>query len=59
MAQVPQAGEPPKPEEDEGQDTVTPLYKSDNFFDFHGEGDTDIWGPGFTRTLRKNRCADS
>ena len=26
-----------------------------NFFDFQDDADTDVWGPKFTRTLRKAR----
>ena len=33
----------------------SPKYRDDNFFDFQTGPDTDIWGPSFTRTLRKTR----
>lgn len=33
----------------------SPKYKEDNFFDFASGTDTDIWGPTFTKTLRKTR----
>lgn len=29
--------------------------KEVNFFDFHNDQDTDIWGSRFTMTLRKTR----
>lgn len=33
---------------------MEPVLKDDNFFDFHGDAD-DIWGPNFTKSLRKTR----
>ncbi len=35
-------------------DDEPPTVKS-NFFDFQEDADTDVWGPRFTRTLRKAR----
>ena len=29
--------------------------KGGNFFDYHEDADTDVWGPKFTSTLRKAR----
>lgn len=33
---------------------ASPKY-SDNFFSFDGERD-EVWGPNFTKSLRKTRC---